>query len=143
VYVQNPSDYGIRVFAGDCNYHDPGNVCLDFCYFVLQLWKFVLPTKMSLINQISWRDYGGPKERSGTGAMNRRGNIIEALMANAMWQSKWEKEHSARKEEPFEVWNDWLSKQTDHGRAIAGKKSARGKGPGKFNRQGRGKKGSG
>ncbi|CAL1142109.1 unnamed protein product, partial [Cladocopium goreaui] len=82
----------------DCNYHDPGNVCLDFCYFVLQLWKFVLPTKMSLINQISWRDYGGPKERSGTGAMNRRGNIIEALMANAMWQSKWEKEHSARKE---------------------------------------------
>ena len=59
------------------DYEDPGNVCLDFCFFVLQLWKFVLP-KIPLINQISWRHYGDAKEGSGTGAISRRGNVIEA-----------------------------------------------------------------
>ena len=45
--IHNLSDRGIRKQAGECDYHDPGNVALDFSYYVLQLWKFVLPTKFS------------------------------------------------------------------------------------------------
>ena len=90
--IHNLSDRGIRKQAGECDYHDPGNVALDFSYFVLQLWKFVLPTKHSSANQVAWRPYGDTKERSGIGAMNRRGNMIEALLSNAIYNMKKEKQ---------------------------------------------------
>ena len=131
MYIHNLSDHGIRKHAGECDYHDPGNVALDFSYYVLQLWKFVLPTKFFSANQIAWRHYGDPKERSGTGAMNRRGNMIEALLSNAMYcmQQEKQKEDYAKRER--DNWTAWLATLTEEEQARAIGETAGGKGRGK------------
>ena len=115
MFIHNLSDRGIRKPAGECDYHDPGNVALDFSYYVLQLWKFVLPTKHSSANQYAWRSYGDPRERSGTGAMNRRGNMIEAILSNAMYFMKQQKQSDYQ----IRMYNTWLASLKEDDRRLA------------------------
>ena len=126
MFIHNLSDRGIRKPAGECDYHDPGNVALDFSYYVLQLWKFVLPTKLSSANQYAWRPYGDPRERSGIGAMNRRGNMIEAILSNAMYCMKQEKQS----EYQIHMYNSWLDTLREEDRRLAEEAAGR-KGRGK------------
>ena len=131
MFIHNLSDRGIRKPAGECDYHDPGNVALDFSCYVLQLWKFVLPTKLSSANQFAWRPYGDTKERSGIGAMNRRGNMIEALLSNAMYCMKHEKQRECDLKRQMDAWLAWLDTLTEEDQKRATEATAGGKGRGK------------
>ena len=122
--IHNLSDRGIRKQAGECDYHDPGNVALDFSYFVLQLWNFVLPTKHSSANQVAWRPYGDTKERSGIGAMNRRGNMIEALLSNAIYNMKKEKQRQENAGQEKSRWNAGRGGRGKSGRKVLPERGA-------------------
>ena len=82
-YIQIPSDTGIRKWAGQCTYDDPGNICLDFTYHILMLHRFSQPHKLQQAMSATYRRYGSTSEKSGSGRMNFRGNIIEALLHRA------------------------------------------------------------
>ena len=122
--IHNLSDRGIRKQAGECDYHDPGNVAVDFSYFVLQLWNFVLPTKHSSANQVAWRPYGDTKERSGIGAMNRRGNMIEALLSNAIYNMKKEKQRQENAGQEKSRWNAGREGRGKSGRKVLPERGA-------------------
>ena len=61
-------------------FQDPGNICLDQSFYILQLWKYIVGINAAECLAVPYKAYGERGEKSCQGAINFRGNILEALM---------------------------------------------------------------
>ena len=83
-WLRKPHDKNIRgdaaLSADGCT--DPGNLALDTFVHALRLWQYCEPSRASLVLRQSPHDYGHRANRSSTGPVNLRGNIVEAMSRN-------------------------------------------------------------
>ena len=83
-FLSNPTDCKIRKDADlqpeFCN--DPGNMNLDIAFYMLCGWEFMTTISLPDALRLSWQEYGSRGKRSTKGAMNLRGNVLEALLGS-------------------------------------------------------------
>merc|ERR1712026_524359 len=83
-WLRKPHDKHIREAAALSadGFTDPGNLVLDTFAHALRLWQYCEPSRASLVVRQSPHDYGHRANRSSTGPVNLRGNIVEAMSRN-------------------------------------------------------------
>ena len=81
--LTRPSDKHIRWKAGEeisPLFSDPGNLQYDVLYHILRLDRFLDQTAVHRVIKVSATEYGSGRNKSAVGAVNLRGNIIEAIL---------------------------------------------------------------
>ena len=81
--LTRPSDKHIRCKAGEDIsplFSDPGNLQYDVLYHILRLDRFLDQTAVHRVIKVSATEYGSGRNKSAVGAVNLRGNIIEAIL---------------------------------------------------------------
>ena len=81
--LTRPGDKWIRWKAGEeisPSFCDPGNVQYDCLYHILRLDRFLDETVIPRVIKVSASEYGTGRNKSSVGAVNLRGNILEAML---------------------------------------------------------------
>ena len=88
----SPHDKYIRFSAGAEisaeHYYDPGNDKYCVLWHLLRLDKFVSEVRVKDLIKTPATEYGTARNKSSTGVVNFRGNIIESLLAELQTQSE-------------------------------------------------------
>jgi hypothetical protein len=80
-WLRKPHDKNIREDAaeGAEGFSDPGNFVLDVVVHALRLWQYCDSSKVPAVIRQSIHEYGHRANRSSSGPVNLRGNIVEAM----------------------------------------------------------------
>ena len=86
--ITRPSDKYIRAAAGACcseHFVDPGNLQWDILFHILRLDRFVSIDAVERVIRTAPAEYGSSSNKSSKGAVNLRGNILEAALRDLQW----------------------------------------------------------
>ena len=106
-WLRKPHDKNIRedaALSAD-GFTDPGNLVLDTFVHALRLWQYCDPSKTSMVLRQSAHDYGHKANRSSTGPVNLRGNIVEAMSRNLQHAGSKMPKHFKKEYDPY--WWYW------------------------------------
>ena len=91
-WLRRPHDKNIREDAseGAEGFSDPGNFVLDVLVHALRMWQYCEASRVQAVIKQSIHEYGHPANKSSSGPVNLRGNIVEAMTKDLqkMWSSR-------------------------------------------------------
>ena len=105
-WLRKPHDKNIRedaALSAD-GFTDPGNLVLDTFVHALRLWQYCEPSRASLVLRQSPHDYGHRANRSSTGPVNLRGNIVEAMSRCLQRTASFVPRHWKKPYDPYRYW---------------------------------------
>ena len=90
----NPHDRFIREQAAACPHgqQDYGNMAWEDVVCILQLTRYINPTRRSHVGRVPPAEYGAASQKSAVGVINLRGNILEAVLSDVQARATSEQE---------------------------------------------------